>query len=296
MPNVSSLVYSPDPHHIPLEKKDMKEILPRGVVGADRIHDGFHHLIGAIYISQYTGIHNFKIERRPCSLPKTIGTEFYVDIFKFRHTSDLEAGKFFFQNLQKIDIALTPTSPLNRAGASGAGALECLANMATLLSEAKGLRDLSLQLSYWHPNPHNMYGYIVPHGQPMFPHLGLDTTWPTLRSLRLGGVYADEEEIKELIHRHLQTLTSLRFSHCSLFSGQWSNIVDDVVFGTNIARFVLHKVNEVTIEDRPISSLSEEEMIPWLYSGQLMVNEEGERSFKELPGQSVYAWRNQAGA
>jgi hypothetical protein len=296
LPNVSSLVYSPVPHHVPFEKKDMKEIVPRGTKHPEGGHDGFHHFVGAVYTSQYTGIHHFKIEARPLSLPRNTGAQFFVDVFKFRRADDIEAGKFFFQNLRKIDIVLTPSSSMHRAGPAGDEALECLANMAALFSEAKELQNLSFQFSPWHKNPQTMYGYIAPHGQPIFPHLGLDVTWPKLRSLRLGGVYADEEEFKKLISRHQQTLTSLTFVHCSLFQGRWSNIVDDVVYGSNIVRFVLDKVNEVLVDDTPFEYLDEQEAGLWCYKGQVAVNEEGDRFFKEPPNQSVYAWRNQAAA
>ncbi|KAF2691262.1 hypothetical protein K458DRAFT_438938 [Lentithecium fluviatile CBS 122367] len=294
LPNVHSVFYSPEPHNIPLERRDMKEILPRCMTRSERKHDGFHHLIGAIYISNYTGIHDLVIEPRLTSLDSSIGGCFYVDIFKYRDPTHIEAGKFFFRNLRKIHMALAPTTTNHREGPVGADALTCLANMAALLSEANELQDFSFQLACWHPSPHFMFGSMIPHGQPIFPHLGFDAKWPKLRSLRLQGVYADEEEVKELIARHKGTLISLELRYCSLLSGKWSNIVDEVLFGTNMVWFVLNRVNELHIGDSLFEHLSSQEMAQWWYEGRLAINEEGERFFaKSETTTSVYAWRNQ---
>jgi len=292
LPNVSSLIYSPEPHHIPLERKEMKEIRPRGPTHSGRAHDGLHHLIGAIHISQYTGINEFKIKARSVSLPNNIGTRFRVDVFGFRDPTHIEAGKFFFRNLNKIEMVLTPSSGIQTSPTAGVRALDCLANMAALLSEAKDLETLSLEFSHWHPDPHSMYGLMTPHAQPIFPYMGLGTTWLKLRELTLGGLFADEEEFKELVFRHGKTLTSLKFSYCSLFSGQWSNIVDDVVFGTNIAPFELDHVNEVNVGEATFAALSDIEAAKWQYEGRVAVTGEGERFFEEPQGKSVYAWRN----
>lgn len=59
MPNISSIVYSQGPRHLPIERKDMREIVPPCSFAAQ---DGFHHLIGAVYISQYTGVREFRVE------------------------------------------------------------------------------------------------------------------------------------------------------------------------------------------------------------------------------------------
>jgi hypothetical protein len=292
LPNTSSLVYSPEAHHIPLEKKDMKEILPRSQTRSGEAHDGLQHLIGAIHISQYTGIHEFKIEARPVSIPKNIGAQFYIDVFSFRDPNHIEAGKFFFRNLRKIDLVLAPSSSDGRNGPVGARALECLANMAALLSEAQNLEDLSFRFSHWHSDSHSMHGLIAPHTQPIFPYLGLKATRPKLRALALGGIYVDEKDIKELISRHRETLISMRFSYCGLFAGQWSNIVDDVVFGTKILLFDLDHVNEVQIGDTTFAALSATEAARWGYQGRVVVSNDGERSFEEPLGKSVYAWRN----
>ena len=286
------MVYSPEPHHVPLEKKDMKEVLPRGKTHSQEgVHDGFHHMIGAIHISQYSGIRDLKIEARPVDLPENIGAEFHVDIFRFRNASHIEAGKFFFQQLRKIDMTFTPSSLNGRNGPVGAQALECLGNLAALLAEARDLEVMSLGFSDWHPDPHSMYGGMVPHARP-FSYLGLGITWPKLRSLRLGGIFAEEGEVKELINRHKETLTSLQFSKCSLSTGQWSNIVDEVLFGTNIAQFGLGHVNEVHVGETNFAALSVTNAARWEYEGQLAVTEEGERVFEEPPDKSVYSWRH----
>lgn len=288
MPNVFSIVYSPGPHHIPGEAKLMKETIPRGVIATHssfltprrgKLQDGIHHVIGAVYIAQYTGIREFKVEPARHN-PSKPGTEFTLCAFDFEEPGHLEAGKYFFRHLHKLELSLSLLSPLGRGAAPvGREALDCLANMAALLLEAKDLRDLKLHLAHYDVSPQRMYGHIIPHGQPIYPFLGLGAKWPNLRSLSLEGIYAEEEDLKDLISRHKETLVSLQFSFCSLFSGKWSNIVDDVVYTTNILPFVLGRVHETTIRDVPFSNIPDDEAERWQYEGQVQVNAEGERYF-----------------
>lgn len=292
MPNITSVVYSPGPLHIPVEKPLMRDILPRGVGNSDPalLLDGVHHLIGAFHLSQYGGVREFKVQPLIASSANKIGLEFSISAFNFPDPSYLEAGKYFFSRLQKIDLDLAlhekliPSTPVKYR--------ECLSNMAIMLSESKGLRDFSLHLSHWHPDPLRMFGTIL-QTTVIFPLLGLDARWPKLRSLHLEGIHAKEEEVKRLISRHKETLVFLKFSVCCLLSGKWSNIVDDIVYGTQINPFVLERVNELRVGSVDWTAMREEdEPWRWQYQGQVKVNVEGERYFDEPADRSVYAWRH----
>jgi hypothetical protein len=291
LPNVLSLVYSPKPHHIPLEKKDMKDVLPRGRNHLDFSHEGFHHLIGAIHVSQYTGIHNLMIEAQTMEY---VGNLFQVDVFEFNNPSHVEAGRFFFRHLTRVNIALQLEFDIGSGGPDEDIALVCLANMASLLSEAKDLEDLKLRFypSHMYADPNRGgYGDTFPDHEPTSRYLGLRTKWPKLRSLDLEGISAVEREVKTLVAQHQATLTSLRFGYCGLFSGKWSNIVDLVVFQTSLVAFTLDRVHEVHVGETLFVNMTDTDAGRWNYEGHLVVTTEGERVFDEPPGKSVYSWR-----
>jgi hypothetical protein len=291
LPNVSSLVYSPKPHHIPLEKKVMKEVLPRGKNHHGFSHGGFHHLIGAIHVSQYTGFHSFTIEAQTMEY---VGNLFHADVFEFIDPSHVDAGKFFFRNLTRVNIALLLEMDIGSLGPDEDRALRCLANMASLLSEAKDLEDLKLRFypSHMYADPNRGgYGDTFPYNEPTSRYLGLGTTWSKLRSLELEGISAGEKELETLVARHTATLTLLRFGYCGLFFGKWSNIVDFVVFQTSLAAFTLHRVHEVQLGETLFVSMNDTDAERWNYEGHLVLTAEGERIFEEPTGKSVYAWR-----
>jgi hypothetical protein len=291
LPNVSSLVYSPKPHHIPLEKQVMKDVLPRGRNHLGFSHEGFHHLIGAIHISQYTGLYSFTIEAQTMEY---VGNLFHVDVFDFIDASHVEAGKFFFRNLTHVNIALMLELAIDSFGPDEDRALGYLTNLASLLSEAKDLQDLKLRFypSHMYADPDgNVYGDTFPYNEPTSRYLGLGTTWSKLHSLDLEGISAGERELETLVDCHKETLTSLRFGYCGLFSGKWSNIVDFVVFQTSLVAFTLDRVHEVPLGGTPFLGMTGTDAERWNYEGHLVITADGERVFEEPTGKSVYAWR-----
>lgn len=288
MRNVTSIVYSPGPHDVPLEARTVRDLLPRGsldkgypiVPAQDYMHStqhGIHHLIGAIYEAQCSGIRTFRVETVDEQQPS--GTEFTIAVFDFPDVVHLEAGKYFFSHLHNLDLNLSLGSSGGTGMSSGNRGLTQLANLAALLEETQQLETLSFHLCHWRTTAHQMYGHIIPHSQPLYPYLGLYATWPKLRSLSLGGIYATEEELIDLVERHKATLKELKFRSCSLFSGYWANIVDNVVNTTNIIPFSLDCVNETEIGERQFHDLTGEEMDHWEYEGCVLVDSEGQRYF-----------------
>jgi hypothetical protein len=314
---------------------------------------GMHHLIGAIYEAQYTGIREFRVEARsescnntqvpsvsqvhplpqaapqpqavpppqgfhppqtaagpqlfppaqvvhppfppPFESPTQIafkqGTEFTISVFDFHDVVYLEAGKFFFSFLTRLDMNLSLLNPGGGRAPVGARGLSQLANLAALVAEAKNLEYLNFRLDHWRPTAHQMYGHVVPHNQPIFPFLPFRTTWPKLRSLSLGGIYVEEEELMKVIDRHKGTLKELRFRHCSLFSGTWADIADDILSTTDIVAFSLDHVNETTVGDRYFGDLADEEKDHWQYEVEIAVDSENSRYLKEPSHKTVYQSR-----
>lgn len=191
MPNISRIVYSPDADHVlPVEVKDMRDLIPRSVsrMSHHSSDHPFRHLIGAIFISQFVGIREFRTE--PRSIGK-FGTEFSLNMFDFPQAEDFEAGRFFFQHLTKLELNMAIRDYQRRTiGLHDSEAAQQLANLAKLITAATELRYLALHLSDWNVSAQLMYGHIVHNDQPIFRSLGLRTTWRKLRSLSLGGVYA----------------------------------------------------------------------------------------------------------
>ncbi|KAF2661345.1 hypothetical protein K491DRAFT_572617, partial [Lophiostoma macrostomum CBS 122681] len=290
MPRVTTITYSPGPHFFPSENKLMKNILPRGTnvgqnypgnhidshyeyssYGPHHLH-GFHHLIGAIYEAQYSDVHEFRVipaeSRRPMS-----GTEFSLDHFDFVNPIYVEAGKYFFGRLRKMDMCLDlffshASSPLSQ-----------LCNVKVFLEAAQELEDLAFTVPHWRPSASWMYPRFLTTDRSLFSYLGLEAQWPNLRSLHLGGIYVLEEEVLSLITRHMATLRKLSFTYCSLQSGTWANIVDEVLLHTSILPCILDRVNETVVASGPISHIDFDEMRTWQYVGEVKLVSNGGRYF-----------------
>ncbi|KAF2189751.1 hypothetical protein K469DRAFT_658895, partial [Zopfia rhizophila CBS 207.26] len=291
MPNVSSIVFSPGPRHIPLEAKLMRDLLPRNVVDVyaisrlDRFDSyietsqhGFHHLIGAIYSANYSNIREFRVEAAR-KAPSNPGIEFTVFVFEFPNPLHMEAGKYFFRHLHKLQMNLSFLTPGSGTRiSSGTNAIKQLSNLAIMIAQARDLRELSFHISR-HSNLYKMYSYIIPPGHSIVPYLGLDLTWPNLRSLSFGGIYAVEKELVGLISRHKETLVEIEFTVCGLHSGTWANIVDEVLYNSGIDKFSLKQVNETMIDGRLFWGMSPDEMELWCYEGEMLVGPNGDRHF-----------------
>jgi hypothetical protein len=280
MPSLCRIVFSRGPHPVTLEKKGLRDIIPPSFRG--RYH-GLHHIIGAIHCEKITTIREFVI------LPSSPHM-FSLDAFAFQNPDDLEAGKFFFQHLHKLHLNVNIRD-------NGGDTQVLLTNMTHLLSQAKDLRELSLHLSPFK----NSEGYMdmflsIPDGNAIFPHLGLHNTWSHLRSLSVAGIYPTEIDLMDLIDRHRSTLTSLKFTECGLKEGKWAHIVDEVVFMTSVVTFALECVHEVHITDEKLFedlwNSRSESIRDWQFNGELMMDDEGKRYFKELQvvGKQAYAW------
>jgi hypothetical protein len=108
MRNISSIVYSPRQHLIPAERKDLRDLLPRGAYQG-RPHSSrvtapdhpFRQLIGSVLLSQYTGIRELSVEGPPRDEPST---QFGLGIFTFPDPNDLKAGRHLFRHLIRIDL------------------------------------------------------------------------------------------------------------------------------------------------------------------------------------------------
>jgi hypothetical protein len=291
MPHVESIVYSSHPLQVPVEKEVMKDILERGLFSSawgnpssqhstDGIQkNAFHHLIGAICIAQYSTIREFRVKQldHDASARTWHGPWLSLGEFHFEEPSHLEAGKYFFRNLRKIELDLDMNY----------GEHECLINLQALLAEAKNLCHLRLYaeaLDAWFEDEPSLSP---------FSSLGLTTEWPELRSIDLGRILATEDELRGLIHRVKSTIISMKFTKCIITSGKWSNLTDEVVDNTKICTFVLDRVHEEFVAAGvPYRAMPPLELDRWTYEGQIRENEQGERYFWERPGKSVYAWQS----
>jgi hypothetical protein len=338
MQNISSIVYSPRQHLIPTERKDLKDLLARGSYqGRDHgsrvtVWDHpFRQLIGAIFLSQYTGIRELTIERTPVGVDEP-STQFSLGIFTFPDPNDVKAGRHLFRHLIRLDLnvsldksgaraspslghalgggpgtyvlapgwlgpnqppptggAATIPAPLPPIGphpvfqaAHGLGfhhsgsSVRQLQNLTRCLRAAQDLRHLSLSIPHWSDSAREMYGHIFPDGRPIFHSLGLWITWPMLRSLSLEGIHADERDLIDLVKRHRDTLRTLGFSKCSLCTGTWAKVIDEVVENASmITSFTLKEVNDAV----RIRNLDNDDEESWRYEGHLVVAKNGEREF-----------------
>ncbi len=265
--NASCIVFSPYPHDLPNEVKENRDLLPRGLTcastgGYTTKDHPFRQLIGAIYLSQYTGIREFRAEYFD---KRTPGTEFALPIFDMRDDIDIAAAKFFFQHLEKLVLNIALNVPYEAFVPD-----DTLSKFAELLRSTTKLQSLSLHPTHWW----SMVG-----ARPLFNELGLRTKWPNLQYLSLQGVVADQQDFMGMIKRHKDTLTSVKFSKCSLFTGTWADIVDEVVYATKILPFVLDRVNERGRPELNYSAMSASEREAWKYAGQIEETKDGDRVF-----------------
>jgi hypothetical protein len=170
-------------------------------------------------------------------------------------------------------------APTNPSGSLQQGSIRQLQNLTRCLRAARDLRHLSLCIPGWSDNAREIYGHIFPDRRPIFHYLGLWFTWPKLRSMSLEGIYADEQDIISLIQRHSNTLRTLKLSKCSLCTGKWEKVVNEVVNNASmISTFTLDQVNEAA----KIGGLDPEESQSWRYEGHLKVRESGDREFVRI--------------
>ncbi|KAI4625357.1 uncharacterized protein J4E87_005204 [Alternaria ethzedia] len=284
MQNISSIVYSPYQHTIPMEVKTLRDLLPRGALpGAltdNRTTDSdhpFRQLIGAVFLSNYTGIRQLTIEAPREGLPRT---ELSLNMFSFPDANDLNAGKHLFRNLVKLDISLSilniPSQMIHTMTVVDPPERQ-LENLAKLLEAAQELRHLSFGILNWRYLDELMWGGgNIPEGRSIIDLIGLGATWPKLRSMELKGLYARERDLCELINRHKDTLRTLTFATTTLSAGLWIEVVNEVVFNASmITTFVLDRVDETHSGWNLTSANGALEG----YEGRLIVTEGGEREF-----------------
>jgi hypothetical protein len=293
--NVSSIVYSPHPHFIPLETKDIRDLVPPGIAHAgvlDTAWSGsarfthadhaFRHFIGALYLAQYTGVRELRVEALKHDVP---GTEFAIPLFKFStkdalgspvpnssNQDDLRAGRHLFEKLERCELNMLLWSPDNDL----VGKID---HLQQLLAVTDDLRHLALHLthaSFPYANAH-------PHQLSLFSRLGLEKTWTKLRSISLAGICAKQEEFMDLIKRHRYTLTSLCYRKCVLNTGAWADIVDEVVYSTRIFPFTLDLVADPRPPTPPGTTHSSGDSEEWRYEGCIDLVKDGERKFVRLP-------------
>lgn len=283
--NLSSIVYSPHPHLVPVEKKEVRDLLPRGLTrrsphdrrpGTEGHFSGhpFRYLVGAIYLSQYSGVRQLRVEPYEVGKP---GTEFTNGIFDFPAVGDFQAAKYLFQRLERCELNVTPAwMPLDPQDLS-------IANMRALLINATDLRHLALHLIGWYFENTTSSNLTSKDGVPMFKVLGLCNTWTKLRSLSLEGVQGTQGDFTKLLARHRHTLTSVTLQSCTLTSGWWSEIVDDVLYNTIILPFSMCGVTDMTDAEE------EEYLAKGVYDGHVAVSPTGERYFVSVSSRLVWA-------
>lgn len=264
MPNISCITYSPHPRHLPIEAKEVRDLLPRGVTTSSTTSftcsdHPFRQLIAALYISQFTGIHELRTE----ALDMGHGTQFALGIFNLKD-NDMAAGRFLFRNLEKIVLSMSLWVPDEYLFD------ETLGKFAELLRTTTNLQHLHFHSIDWK---------LETSSRSIFAGLGLQTIWPKLRILSLKGVLADEDEFSGMIQRHKETLYSVKFSTCSLLKGVWADVVDEVLYGSNILPFVLDCVDERVAEYLDYASLGSQEWECWKYEGYIEVTNGGDRNF-----------------
>jgi hypothetical protein len=245
----------------------------------------FRQLIGAIHVSLYTGIRELRIEPFDDDKP---GTPFTFDFFDFPDATDIQAGRFLFQNLTTLELHIRtsciPSGPRMRPS-PGRGR-RALAHLSHLLAVTDELRQLTLHIVGWTLGAASAPGLELGPRDPVFTRLGLRKTWPKLRSFNLGGVHSTGDDILDFIRRHKDTLRTLSFQDCGLYSGLWADIADEVVYNSSAFPFVLHSVNETHI---PVASgivLSAAELEEWRYEGHVEVTKDGDRRFVSEAGRN----------
>jgi hypothetical protein len=280
--NVASIVYSPHPHLIPIEAKIVRDLIPRHSYRSHRFPTAAHpesehpflQLVGAIYVAQYSGVRELRVE--PFDELKS-GTPLTLEFFGCPKAVDLQAARYFFQHLEKCELNIRmgftnsvgfghPADPENNN----------FAHLDSLLAAAHDLRHLALHVSLGKPI-----------GAPdidlaMLSRFGLRETWPKLHHLSLAGMAAHEKRLLDLIQRHKDTLRTIVFQRCTLLSGTWADIVDEVLYNTRVASFVLQSVNEARIPAGDGTSFSSMGLEEWKYEGHIEASKNGEHNFVSL--------------
>ncbi|KAF3000109.1 ssDNA endonuclease and repair protein rad10 [Curvularia kusanoi] len=280
IPNVCCITFSPFPRHLPSERKDTQELLPRGLRsspprGFTKASHPFRQLIAALYVSQFAGIRKLRTE----AIGTRPGVEFALSIFDL-DDQEMEAAKYLFRHLESLELSMAiwvhDITAFNTI----------IDKFITLLHTSTDLRHLHL-----HPTRWKSRDEFYP---PRFTRLGLQGTWAKLQSFSLKELDADSSEFSDLIKRHRSTLVSVTLCSCGLDEGFWADIVDEVICDTEIEKFVLDCVHE-RHQPEPVSyPLSSSMFECWKYEGQLEVTDEGDRYFAErIQGKkSVYDSRN----
>jgi hypothetical protein len=282
--NLASIVYSPHPHLLPTESKVMRDLLPRGysppensrgifpLQGSTKTPEHpFRHLIGALYVAQYTRVRELRVE--PLRAGES-GTAFTFLIFDFPNTVDFKAGKHLFQRLERCELHFESWILRGEIAQN-----KTIVNLSKMLAAATELRYLVLHFAERMTDQEAMGVLRSGSEQSMISRLGLTETWPKLRSLSLGGVYMQAEQLLDLIRRHRYTIDSLSLSKCGLDAGLWADIVDEVLYSTSILPFSLDKVREMVVPIGEGLAQSTEEMEEWQYEGYLELSKDGERNF-----------------
>lgn len=282
--NLVSIVYSPHPHLLPTELKVTRDLLPRGHSLPDnnrgifplqdfteKPEHPFRHLIGALYVAQYTGVRELRVE--PLRAGET-GTAFTFAIFDFPNTFGSRAGKHLFQRLERCELHFM--SWILRAEIAEN---KTMINLSKMLVAATELRHLALHFTEAMTDQEAMEVLRSGSERSMISRLGLTETWPKLRSLSLGGVYMQAEQVLDLIRRHSYTMTSLSLSKCGLDAGFWADVVDEVLYSTRILPFNLDKVREMVVLTGEGLFQSTDGLEEWQYEGYLELSKDGERNF-----------------
>ncbi|CAN9186101.1 unnamed protein product [Alternaria alternata] len=286
MQNISSIVYSPHQHAIPVERKTLRDLLTRGALpgrlGKNRTTSWdhpFRQLIGAVFMSEYAGIRQLTIEapREGHSC-----TELSLEMFRFPESNDLLAVKHLFRRLVRLNFNLsilnTQTRDLHPLTNIDPPTRQ-LENLAKVLGAAQDLRHLSFGILDWKHLHEPMWdGGSIPEERSIVDFIGLGATWPKLRSLRLEGIYAREQDLCQVITRHKETLRSVIFAKSTLCTGLWIEVVNEVVFNASmITTFVLDNVNEDAGAWSAQADARTKRMLG--YEGHLVVEKDGDREF-----------------
>jgi len=285
--NLTTIVYSPRPHKIPVEAKVVRDLIPRGVandsprllrVSVSQVEHPFRKLIGALYVSQYTGIRELRVEALQ---EGEVGTPFTFAFFDFPETVDFQAGKHLFKHLERCELNIKHWTSEDHDG----GDIR-IAALRKMLAIANELRHLALHIFDPQQDLDTRMAFGTHPTSPMMSRLGLQMTWPKLRSLSLRGIHAGTEQLLDLIRRHRYTLTSVLFRRCSLYAGTWADIVDEVVYNTRFLPFVLDSVREGMVPTGSGTFESTADLEEWRYEGHIEVSKDSERNFV-----SALLWR-----
>jgi hypothetical protein len=284
--NISRIVYSPSERLIPLERKTVRDLVPRdhrtdvpGRYARDNVtqkNHPFRQLIGGIYAAQYTGVRELQVA--PFNEDYQ-GIPFTFDLLHCPNPElDLKAGQFMFQHLEKCELNIKVRPMANNMPGLILGT-QRVVHLGSLIGVARDLQHLALHVSGWGPGHHHFHIGNAQLEQLKFNRLGLETTWPRLRSLSLEGLHANESDFLDLLIRHKDTLRMMSLRNCSLFTGSWANIVDEALCYPRILPFTLSSVNELQVPSNPGILVSSAGLDEWRYDGCIEVSEDGERTF-----------------